>query len=73
MPLSELLIAGISLSPAPPSPEALGALISLGSEYRVGLQNFYVITRYNRSAYYATAVADLAQALAAARQSGAGK
>ena len=73
VPLSELLIAGISLSPAPPSPEALGALISLGSEYRVGLQNFYVITRYNRSAYYATAVADLAQALAAARQSGGGK
>ena len=73
LPLSELLIAGISLSPAPRSTEALGALIALGSEYRVGLQNFYVITRYNRSAYYATAVADLAQALAAARQSGAGK
>ena len=73
VPLSELAIAGISLSPAPPSAAALGALISLGSEYRVGLQNFYVITRYNRSAYYATAVADLAQALAAARAAGTGK
>src|SRR5213079_470776 len=70
VPLSELLVAGISLSPAPRSTEAL---VALGSEYRVGLQNFYVITRYNRSAYYATAVADLAQALAAARQRGAGK
>jgi membrane-bound lytic murein transglycosylase B len=73
IPLSELLVAGISLSPAPPSAEALGALVSLGSEYRVGLQNFYVITRYNRSAYYASAVADLAQALAAARATGAGR
>jgi membrane-bound lytic murein transglycosylase B len=33
------------------------------SEYRVGLQNFYVLTRYNRSALYATAVAELAAAL----------
>jgi membrane-bound lytic murein transglycosylase B len=64
--LGDLLNAGVSLSGVPPSREALGALVALGSEYRVGLQNFYVITRYNRSAYYATAVADLAEALAAA-------
>ena len=64
--LGDLLNAGVSLSGVPPSREALGALLALGSEYRVGLQNFYVITRYNRSAYYATAVADLAEALAAA-------
>jgi membrane-bound lytic murein transglycosylase B len=31
------------------------------SEYRVGLQNFYVLTRYNRSAFYATAVSELAR------------
>ena len=38
---------------------------SAGAEYRVGLRNFYVITRYNRSAFYATAVNDLAHALRA--------
>jgi membrane-bound lytic murein transglycosylase B len=30
----------------------------------VGFQNFYVISRYNRSARYAMAVNDLAQAIA---------
>ncbi len=35
------------------------------SEFRVGLQNFYAITRYNRSAFYASAVHDLAQAVKA--------
>ncbi len=34
-------------------------------EYRLGLANFYVLTRYNRSSFYATAVADLAAALRA--------
>jgi membrane-bound lytic murein transglycosylase B len=33
------------------------------AEYRVGLQNFYVLTRYNRSSFYANAVLELAQAL----------
>jgi membrane-bound lytic murein transglycosylase B len=35
-----------------------------GPAYRVGFQNFYVISRYNRSARYAMAVYDLAQAIA---------
>jgi len=33
------------------------------SEYRIGLHNFWVLTRYNRSAFYASAVHDLAQAV----------
>jgi membrane-bound lytic murein transglycosylase B len=39
------------------------------TEYRVGLPNFYVITRYNRSFFYAASVQDLAQAIAQARAS----
>jgi membrane-bound lytic murein transglycosylase B len=35
-----------------------------GPGYRVGFNNFYVISRYNRSARYAMAVDDLAQVLA---------
>jgi membrane-bound lytic murein transglycosylase B len=37
-----------------------------GPEYRVGFANFYAITRYNRSQLYASAVSDLAEAIAAA-------
>jgi len=45
------------------TPVALIALESPGAatEYRLGLRNFYVLTRYNRSALYASAVYDLAQ------------
>jgi len=61
--------AGVALDPEPSSEDVLGALVALEGDYRVGLQNFYVITRYNRSAFYAAAVADLADALAARVQS----
>jgi hypothetical protein len=37
-----------------------------GPEYRVGFTNFHAITRYNRSAMYASAVNDLAESLAEA-------
>lgn len=33
------------------------------TEFRLGLRNFYVLTRYNRSTFYAAAVADLSEAL----------
>ena len=64
--LEELRKAGVELPE--PAGDAQAALVELEtperpSEYRVGLQNFYVLTRYNRSAFYASAVHDLAQAL----------
>jgi membrane-bound lytic murein transglycosylase B len=65
--LVELRQAGIEFdSPQPAGAPA--ALIELASperpsEYRIGLRNFYVLTRYNRSAVYAAAVADLAKEL----------
>lgn len=42
--------------------------IESGSEYWIGWQNFYVITRYNRSPLYAMAVYQLSQEIRAARQ-----
>jgi membrane-bound lytic murein transglycosylase B len=49
-------------------PERPAALIDLVTpnamtEYRLGYRNFYVITRYNRSSFYAAVVMDLADAL----------
>ncbi len=37
-----------------------------GTEYWLGHQNFYVLTRYNNSTHYAMAVHQLAQALRSA-------
>ncbi|MEW6514148.1 MAG: lytic murein transglycosylase B [Pseudomonadota bacterium] len=50
------------------APDASAALIDLvtpdaPTEYWLGYQNFYVITRYNRSSFYAMAVFQFAQAL----------
>jgi membrane-bound lytic murein transglycosylase B len=67
--LAELQVQGLALQlSADADQQQRGALIDLPTpdlptEYRVGLQNFYAITRYNRSAFYAAAVMDLAHAL----------
>jgi len=49
----------------PDAPCALIELVTPGesSQYLAGLNNFYVLTRYNRSSLYAAAVLDLAQAV----------
>lgn len=69
--VADLLRAGVTTDGV--APDARAALIALDNgdalpEYRIGLANFYVLTRYNRSSFYAAAVADLAAALRAARQ-----
>ena len=53
----------------PDRPAALIDLITPGAatEFRLGYRNFYVITRYNRSSFYAAAVMDLAAALRASK------
>jgi membrane-bound lytic murein transglycosylase B len=71
--LAELAAAGVRAEGAAPDEKA--ALIELAtpgmeSELRVGLQNFYVLTRYNRSAFYASAAHDLARAVRAAYEPG---
>jgi membrane-bound lytic murein transglycosylase B len=71
--VSEMLDAGVQPNRLPPDTASeRAALIELAtqgepSEFRIGLQNFYVLTRYNRSAFYATAVAELAQRIKAGR------
>ena len=75
--LATLVAAGVQPE-APMSEDLAGqraALIELAtpgepSEFRIGLHNFYVLTRYNRSALYASAVVDLAKALRAAQEPG---
>jgi membrane-bound lytic murein transglycosylase B len=70
-PLSEMKRYGVETRTdlALETPVALIELESPGAatEYRLGLRNFYVLTRYNRSALYASAVYDLAQEIKAKR------
>ena len=71
----EMEIFGVKAEGAPDQPVALIDLVTPGepTEYRLGFHNFHVLTRYNQSSFYATAVNDLALAVqqALARQSAA--
>ncbi|WP_242508711.1 lytic murein transglycosylase B [Rhodocyclus purpureus] len=67
VPVGELARQGV-LTAAEVEPERQAALIRLSSpeaddEYWATFDNFWVITRYNRSSFYAMAVFQLAQAL----------
>lgn len=68
--LDELAALGIAFDARGLPGDTPATLIELegeqGPEYWVGLYNFYVITRYNRSPLYAMAVSQLAAAIATA-------
>jgi membrane-bound lytic murein transglycosylase B len=73
--LAELRAAGVELAQAPREADARAALIELEtperpSELRVAFRNFWVLTRYNRSAFYASAVHELAAELKKAQERG---
>lgn len=73
MRLQELASQGVMTQLASSDPDRLAALIDLvapdqATEYWVGFDNFYAITRYNRSSFYAMSVFQLAEALREARQ-----
>ncbi len=70
-PLAELVASGVR---AEGNPAAAAAIIDLvtpdqATEYWAGFQNFYVITRYNRSSFYAMSVFQLAEAIRERKQS----
>lgn len=72
-PLAELAAAGILANQAPTLPaDTLATVLHLqgaaGSEFWLGLNNFYVITRYNHSNLYAMAVYQLSQAIRSQKQ-----
>lgn len=69
---AELRIARVEFDGAVPD-ETAAVLVELDStdaesEFRVGFRNFHVVTRYNRSSFYAISVIELAQAIRAARE-----
>ena len=67
--LQELAQQGVIASGDTERPAALIDLVTpdAATEYWVGFENFYVITRYNRSSFYAMSVFQLAEAVREAR------
>jgi membrane-bound lytic murein transglycosylase B len=68
-----LLDTGVKFEPA--DAKTAGAMLfaleyKAGPEYWVGYKNFYVITRYNHSVMYATAVYELATSIRQRREAG---
>ena len=68
-------LQALGLTPVEPlAPSAQAALLALdgedGREYWLGFDNFYAITRYNRSLHYALAVYQLSREIRAARRAG---
>ncbi|MQY50230.1 lytic murein transglycosylase B [Rhodocyclus tenuis] len=63
--VAELARAGVTTNADSTRPAALIDLVSpdAETEYWVGFENFWVISRYNRSSFYAMAVYQLAEAL----------
>lgn len=79
--LNQLLKAGMVLNePGLNTDSELGTPVTVvdlptpgqPTQYALGLQNFYAITRYNRSFFYATTVYQLAQAIKAKLQASGG-
>jgi membrane-bound lytic murein transglycosylase B len=69
--VASLAALGLGLGDLDPQQSAALFRMALENdvEYWVGLQNFYVITRYNRSRLYSLAVHQLAQLILAGRES----
>jgi len=67
--MATLGVRAASLADVAQQPAALIDLVTPAAptEYWLGYQNFFVITRYNRSSFYAMAVYQLAEALRAVR------
>ena len=68
MPFQDLAKQGVIATAATADTDRPAALIDLvtpdlATEYWIGFENFYVISRYNRSSFYAMSVFQLAETL----------